>query len=118
MSPKYMAVFILSAMRPPSRSISLRFVPFRGSTVLPSTHSRSHHHFLIGLMTPFPALSSHMAILLRMKGNLLATQSHHRWERRRSVLEGQVFIQRPQADPFRFPSRYLAHFSESGFHIS
>jgi hypothetical protein len=34
------------------------------------------------------------------------------------VLNGQVFMQRPHAEPFMLVTRYFAHFSTSGFYIS
>ena len=106
-------------MRLPFRSSSRSLVPRSGSTVLPLTHSRSHHHFFTGLIDPLPALSSQWAIFLRVKGNLMAVHSHIRLVRRlSSVLKGHVFIHRPHAEQRRLPSRYFAHFSESDFHIS
>ena len=84
-----------------------------GATATPSTISWSNHHFLAGLRLPLPIQSSNQAAKGTVRGfaqsaftpTQLAARVSQAPSASTTLLIGQVFMQRPQAEPFGLVTR-------------
>ena len=93
-------------------------MPATGCPAIPSTTSRSNHQRFAGLRPPLPSMSSCAAMVEASSGCSIESHISFSASTVSSRFHGQVFMQRPQADPFMLVTRYLVHFSTSAFQIS